>query len=392
MSHGSRVKQRIAYFESLRGLAAMVIVFYHLGADSPLIENPLVDNAWMMLDFFFILSGCVITMAFQKQVTTPLGMGDFLYGRFLRVYPLHVLMLGVFIGLELIKLVGIVYFSMSAERAAFSDNNLVTLFHNLALTNVLILDELTWNKPSWSIAAEFWTYIIFAGLAFVFRHNRARFLALSALIAFSAFAFLATHDMSSYHGMARCLWGFFLGVLLAHAVDSGRLKLSTRMLNLAAIVTLTVLCTGPWSYRETYSVYFTSIFFFLLIALFASPEDAAIKRALSNRFLVRLGTLSFGIYMIHSAVWWVLGQCARLIAKFEPALLGHGVYGDVMENPAVANVLLLVGIPAIIGLAEWSYRTLELPVYNRRWNRPGWFALLDRDATGAQTQTQDRPK
>lgn len=389
MSHRSSTRQRIAYFESLRGLAAMVIVIYHLGGDSLLVENALVHNAWMMLDFFFILSGCVITMAFSKQVTTPQGAGDFLYGRFLRVYPLHVVMLAVFVGLEVIKLVGMTVLGMSAERPAFSDNNLWTLINNLALTNVFFVEDLSWNKPSWSIAAEFWTYILFAGLALTFRNNRPRFLAVTGLIAFAAFTFLANHDMSAYHGLARCFWGFFLGVLLAHLIDSDRIRVSTRMLNLAVILTLTVLCTGPWPFLSPNAVYFTGIFFVLLVTFFCSPDDAIVKRALDNRYLVRLGTLSFGIYMIHSAVWWVLSQAARVLAKLYPGLVGDGPHGDVLENPVVTNVILLIGLPIIIALAEWSYRKLELPAYNRRWTRPRWLEMLGPDTPPSPARGRD---
>lgn len=375
-ARGQTVKGRIAYFESLRGLAALVIVFYHLGADTPLIENNMVNNAWMMLDFFFILSGCVITMAFERQLGTPQGVGDFLYGRFLRVYPLHIVTLMIFVGLELIKLFGMNAFGISAENAPFSDNNLGTFLHNVFLTNVLLVDDLSWNKPAWSIAAEFWTYLIFALLALLFRNNRARFLSLCALIAFAAFVYLARHDMSSYHGMTRCLWGFFLGVLLAHLIDSGKVRVPTWGLNLAVIVCLIVLCTGPWSHKEPYSVDFTIVFFALLTAFFCSPDTGVIKRSLSHRWLVHLGTLSFGIYMLHSIVWWVLSQAARVVARLYPSLLESGGYNDVLENPVVGTIVLLIGLPIIIALAELSYRKLEMPLYNLRWVRPRWLTAL----------------
>ncbi|MDA7428701.1 acyltransferase [Primorskyibacter aestuariivivens] len=386
MSHRSATRQRIAYFESLRGLAAMVIVIYHLGGDSWLIDNNLVNNAWMMLDFFFILSGCVITMAFQAQVRTALGVGDFLYGRFLRVYPLHLVMLGVFFALELVKLAGTTWLGIAADTPAFAENNATTLLHNLFFTNVLLVENLSWNKPAWSIAAEFWTYLIFALLALIFRHHPARFLSICGLIAFSAFVFLANHDMSAYHGMARCLWGFFLGVLLAHLVTAERVRCSARLANLAVILTAVILTSKAWPFMDGRAVFFTSVFFFLLLALFTSPDDTAFKRLLGNRYLVRLGTISFGIYMIHSAVWWILSQAARVVTRLQPELLQSGGYEDALQNPMIANVVLFIGLPLTIALAEWSYRKLEYPIYQKRWTRPRWLQRLAREDSSLSSQ------
>ena len=48
MTRKTQLHQRIAYFESLRGLGATSIVLYHLGGDTVLIDNNLVNNGWMM--------------------------------------------------------------------------------------------------------------------------------------------------------------------------------------------------------------------------------------------------------------------------------------------------------------------------------------------------------
>ncbi|MCV2893966.1 acyltransferase family protein [Lentibacter sp. XHP0401] len=363
----SQIKQRIAYFESLRGLAAMVLVFFHLQANTALVTNALVSNAWLMLDFFFLLSGCVITMAFHHQMNTGAGISSFFKGRLLRLYPLHVLMLLVFLGFECIKFLATARLGLSSEQAAFSSNDLSSFVHNLFLTQMLFVDELTWNKPSWSISSEFWTYVAYAALAYSLRHSERLFLWASAILALSAFYFLYTHDMSAQHGLARSLYAFFVGVLISHVIRTSKIQLPTWTLNLSLTVTLVIICTGPWPYTESYSVFFSGIFIVLLLALFLTPEDGAVKRALSNRYLVRLGTISFGIYLIHSAVWWIMAQTARVLVRLFPDIAPEALQTDVLEVPWIANLILLIGVPLIIALGELSYRKFEKPIYDLRW-------------------------
>lgn len=368
-----QMKQRIAYFESLRGLAAMVLVFFHLQANTPLISNALVGNAWLMLDFFFVLSGVVITMAFHHQMQSAHGIASFFKGRLLRLYPLHLAMLLVFLGFECFKYFATTTLGLAAEQAAFSTNDLTSFVHNLFLTQMLFVDGLTWNKPSWSISAEFWTYVAYAALAFSFRKNARLFLWSSAAIALSGFFFLYTHDMSANHGLARSLYAFFTGVLICHVIQTSKLSLPTWVLNVALAVTLAVICTGPWPYTESSSVFFSGVFIFLLLALFLTPEDGHVKRALSNRYLVHLGTISFGIYLIHSAVWWIFAQTARIAVKLYPGLAPDAAKVDVLEIPWIANTILLVGIPLIIALAHWSYVKFEKPIYDLRWKSLSGF-------------------
>lgn len=362
-----QLKQRIAYFESLRGLAAMVLVLFHLQANSPLTDNALVNNAWLMLDFFFMLSGCVITMAFHQQMSSLAGIGSFFKGRLLRLYPLHLLMLLVFLAFELLKLLATTKLGHAADNAAFGSNNLLSFLNHLALTQALFGSELTWNKPSWSISAELWAYVLYAVIAYRSRHSLKSFLYASGIMALAAFVFLYGHDMSADHGFARAVYGFFLGALISHVAQSKQFSLPVWVLNLAMAITVIVLVTGPWPYTEHYSVFFSLLFAFLLLALFVSPEEGRLKAALSNRYLVVLGTISFGVYLIHSAVWWVLAQTARVLVRLFPELSPEALRSDVLEVPWIANSILAIGLPMIIGLALLSYHRFEKPIYDLRW-------------------------
>ncbi|WP_161594538.1 acyltransferase family protein [Marimonas lutisalis] len=176
-------------------------------------------------------------------------------------------------------------------------------------------------------------------------------------------------------------------MLLAHFVAGTRLTFSTRTLNLTFIAVGTLLITGPWPYDRGYSVLFSVAFIALLLVLFRSPEDGLIKRALSQPLLVRLGTTSFGIYLIHSAVWWIMAQAARVFARLFPSVLPQAQTIDVLEIPRLATLILLTGVPLIIALAEWSYRRFEKPIYDLRWKSPA--ALLPQNPTARKPTIEE---
>ncbi len=76
-----------------------------------------------MVDFFFVLSGFVIALNYQHKIRTFGNLVNFQSRRFLRLYPLHFLMLMVFLGIALIKYVGETRFGLSAAVPESSPAN-----------------------------------------------------------------------------------------------------------------------------------------------------------------------------------------------------------------------------------------------------------------------------
>lgn len=91
------------------------------------------------------------------------------------------------------------------------------------VTNLFLLqgmgfeDHLSWNAPSWSISAEFFAYLMFAGVVFASGRRAWIWFAAAAVTApFFLLAFSNRHmDVSFDFGFIRCLYGFSLGALLA---------------------------------------------------------------------------------------------------------------------------------------------------------------------------------
>jgi peptidoglycan/LPS O-acetylase OafA/YrhL len=51
---------KIEELESIRGLAALLVVFFHIPKWNIMFDIGIINNAYMMVDLFFVLSGFVI--------------------------------------------------------------------------------------------------------------------------------------------------------------------------------------------------------------------------------------------------------------------------------------------------------------------------------------------
>src|SRR6202035_3139975 len=188
--------------DSWRGIAALLVAIFHLNVLSAVYSLDFFRNAFLFVDFFFVLSGFVITHSYGDRLGTLEGVGTFAVRRFNRLWPLHAIVLLAFVLVEVAKVL------MATRGASFSTspftgaNSPSAVLLNLVFgQSIGLVNQLTWNPPSWSIAAEFWTYLIFAATLHVAatRFSRLAFAAegLLAVLLVASVAILISH---SEHG------------------------------------------------------------------------------------------------------------------------------------------------------------------------------------------------
>ena len=138
--------------------------------------------------------------------------------RFGRIYPLHLIMLAAFAGFELLPRLMLPQLHGAGVAPFTGGFDLKSLVANLLLLQgVGFEDQLTWNAPSWSISAEFFAYLLFAGVVFVAgARSWVWFVAAAVTAPLFLLGFSTRHmDVSFDFGFIRCLYGFSLGALLA---------------------------------------------------------------------------------------------------------------------------------------------------------------------------------
>jgi len=97
--HGDKIAKppRFESLQVFRGLAATAVVLFHTAylarkqTGQPLLFTALTPGA-SGVDFFFVLSGFIICTSHAKDIGVPERLKAFLYRRFIRIYPLYLLL------------------------------------------------------------------------------------------------------------------------------------------------------------------------------------------------------------------------------------------------------------------------------------------------------------
>ena len=172
----------------MRGVAALMVVLYHIEWQNPLTHRPLVQNSYLMVDLFFVLSGFVICHSYRPQIGNIRDIARFMWLRLGRLYPLHFFFLLIFLGLEILKYGGELRFGLIPHQShAFAINNAPAFAANVFLLQpFFIFANKSFNAPSWSIGVGFTPTFCFALVALLTRGKKQITVTSCLLILFSA--------------------------------------------------------------------------------------------------------------------------------------------------------------------------------------------------------------
>ncbi len=297
-----RQASRLSALDGLRGVAALAVLQYHAHD----LYGFKLSSSYLAVDFFFLLSGLVISQAYDRRLETGLSPQRFIAMRLVRLYPLY--LLGTLLG-ALFVLANFMLGKASLEGFG------ATLFFSLLFIptpqNTLPgnLDIFPFLYPAWSLFFELVVNILYALLFPILRVPVL--LAIMAggavLVLWSAYQFGSLNSGFNWSnfsgGFGRVAFSFFLGVLIQRWrfkwPGGSALALCSAVL-LFAILAIDV----PAAMRPVYDVAVT-ILVFPVIATVAATCDPGPR--LRNLFLF-LGGLSYAVYALHAPLlWWTMG-------------------------------------------------------------------------------------
>lgn len=372
---------RFEALDSWRGIAAIFVVLFHAQIISHVHEWPLVRSGEAMVDFFFVLSGFVVTHAYLDRLHDSRGLGKFLVTRLGRLYPLHLFMFLLFLAFESAK-AGVPGLTNPADPAFSGSNAPWTMVSNLLLLHALRFDDvLSWNTPSWSISAEWLCYICF-GLAVVNQRRRLTWLLAGTVTAAPVLVFAfapAGMETTADLGAVRALFSFAAGALLyvllgkrilrAHASAVPK-HLARESLPIWSIAEVSVVLLAAWMTvhaRETSFGYLTPLVFAAMVGIFA-VERGMVSRALKHRAMLFLGAISYSIYMTHLFVQLRFMNFARLSDRLfgTESVLQVGrtaQYGGGIDpgNLYAGDLLMGCMVAVTIAVSILTYRWIEQP-------------------------------
>lgn len=374
---------KIAALAGARAFPPLMVVMFHFSEGhhysgfKPL--DMLATRGYLWVEFFFVLSGFILTHVYWprlKDLFRRNGYAAFLRARLIRLYPLHLFMLLLILGLViLLRALAAHGGYLSIFDAKYHQDVSVKGFW---LSVLLIhawnsMNTLTWNGVSWFVSVEFALCLVFPGLLWLAEGGLWRGFALigAGLCGLVALLLTSKHglDITYHNGVLRGLSDFSVGVGMA--VLFRRIKARDRMpawlhsvlqLALLGLLAWVVMNTG-WSH--TRMDIFTVLPLMMLVFALAF-DKGLVAEALKTRLPQLLGDWSYAVYLgqtawllairffeqrlypppdaivlgqrFSSLVWWLEPLCLVMVC-----VLWGGVLAHFVEQPAASALRRRLG-------------------------------------------------
>ncbi len=373
-------KPRYEILDGLRGVAALIVVAFHLFETySPGPRFQIVNHGYLAVDFFFVLSGFVIGYAYDDRWDRMTTI-SFLKRRIVRLHPMVIM--GTLVGTLLF------YFGDCGEFPLVMSTPwwkvlLYALLGALMIPTVAKMDIRGWsdvyclNGAQWTLA---WEYVANVAYALVIRHFSKLmlgiFVALSALLTIDVslnidvFNLLSPRDWAKYSviggwglspeqlyiGVTRLLYPFFMGLLLSRMRWTIKVRGGFWWCSLIVAVLLCVPCIGPDSMPWMDGAYnaVAILLFFPLVVSMGAGSRVSDKRSMA--VCQWLGKISYPLYISHYPIIYM--QMSWVHAH--------------QDAPLSQHIFVAVAIYIIaIAVAQASLKLYDEPV--REWLKNNWL-------------------
>jgi peptidoglycan/LPS O-acetylase OafA/YrhL len=338
-------KTRFANLDGIRFLSILAVMWHHARPNS-VAGIEVLDRGFLGVDFFFVLSGFLITTLLlrERRRTGTIALRGFYLKRALRILPVYLFVVGF---------VSAIYILAKGEGQYLRVLPYYLLFLNNFLTEHIPMLEITW-----SLAVEEHFYAVWP-VFLVLVPSRFWLPLVGLAIGVNVAGIMGVFGAGPAVGALRfalpnatyapIIMGAGLVVLLDR--DAGYARISRAVSGrYAAVVCMAALmgaiALAPLDLRGLPNLLIHSLMTLTLAALVVR-EDCPGLRWLQAPVVVRVGMVSYGIYLYH--------------------LIGLDLTGRVLGTLGVGSDWALLVCYALISfaMAEVSFRTLE--AYFRRF-------------------------
>ena len=369
-------KPHYELLDGLRGVAAILVLFYHVfeglafaettnGVGSGLITT--LNHGHIAVDFFFILSGFVISYAYDDR-WTKMSTWQFFKRRLVRLHPM--LVMGAIIGTIAFAVVGFEKWNGTTSPTGWvMVAMLLTMFMIPAVPGVPYEvrgngEMFPLNGPAWSLFFEYIGNILYA---LVIRRLSTKILTIMAVVLGCLHAWFFVGDVSGYDmvgvgwtidevnfwgGLIRMLFPFTVGMLLARTFKPREVKGAFWICCVMLVVLFAVPYIVPFensgiSINSLYEVVCIALVFPFIVWLGACGGTGSFFTSKVSKVL---GDLSYPLYIVHYPIMYIF--YAWLIEK------------NIYTLNECLGVAALVVVSSIV-LALLCLKLYDEPV--RRW-------------------------
>jgi peptidoglycan/LPS O-acetylase OafA/YrhL len=334
----TREKVRIELLDVIRGIAASLVVIHHVLRKIPGLDSerfwedvslrpwwtPLAFHGDLAVTIFFVLSGTSLAIA---CIGTEQSFLTFYRKRFFRIYPLFALVL-------------LMNYATQSRVRAHVDANIWISYLTFAFN---------WTRCPrpfigvlWSLATEMQFYLFFPVFMLALKRSGKSFGSMLVGV-FCLVCFLVSSRFHlEYAEMLERLWEFGGGVIIGANLDIIR-----RIGDVLKIrISLMLLTIAMWFFAILSDGHAGAVLFSFCLTMLALYYGNWKSRSVFSKFLVHIGTVSYGLYLWHCIF---IGKISHQLEKtsLSPILLG---------------VILFVLIYSLsLVLSSISYRFYEKP-------------------------------
>jgi peptidoglycan/LPS O-acetylase OafA/YrhL len=310
-------KHTFTTLDALRGVAALVVVFYHSSA----LSAHLFQHGYLAVDFFFGLSGFVLSYAYGERLASGWPASRFFRVRFIRLFPLSTL--GLLFGLA-VAMAGVATPVVNVPSSRMP----VTLIFNLFLLPDPAFQDhplFPYNLVSWSLFFELVSNAIHV---FFLRRARTGLLISLAVVAGTVYVAYILHwgsanigydSFTRVEGFVRVLFSYLMGMLLFRVWRSYPARLSVSPALMCLLLTIVLAMPTFIHFKVGYDVLCVVVLLPSVILL-SSYGRSGTSYAPA---LQVLGVASYAIYVLQSPVlsllnWLSLSVAHRTLANARP--------------------------------------------------------------------------
>jgi peptidoglycan/LPS O-acetylase OafA/YrhL len=352
-------KSQLPSLTSFRGIAALWVVLYHyivvyFSQLNPSHYTHFVEKGYLAVDLFFMLSGFVLTHVYRRAFSEGITKHyrQFLLARVARLYPLHIMVLLLFVATALTS--RLLEYAATGTFEAIpirGPRSLDALLANVFMLQGLEAGQLSWNYPAWSISVEFAAYLLFPFLLpTIWRASSSYKVALAVLLIaiLSVFSYYSGGNFNQWDGpqtLLRCLPEFTLGTLLYAAFRSGAYTPILGRDSVSMLILLTTLSVLHFGGPDL-----AVVLLFAALILSVVVNTGIVSRVANRKPLIWLGTISYSLYLLHGFFQFAIAQL----------LIAFGVQKGSDLSIRMSLVLLIAMVAACLVSATAAYYGVEV--------------------------------